>query len=623
MKKIFYGLLFLLVLLFFVYGQGKRNWDSGIVEWKPKSPYVFRLISVPGRDISDSCDGISRFFWENAERVNGLEFKPIGKILLSDQKTTVSYLQPFVEGVPIYGVYWRRWSDKNGAIRFSGPVLHLRQPEQNGWITDSLTAIWIARQHLSVGKWLYWQGARSYYPNEKGRLTPVWIISVVSADPLADWEVGIDANTGLILWKKNRLRRWERAKGSALLYFPDPVAVARQEYGGLLADHDDQTNPLLDAVRQEVELIMTREQGRYWFRNQWIRIVDLEEPINRFPVSTEEHRFAVSRDSSLFEALMALAHITRAAEWCQYLGYDFPFLHELAVDPAGSYGEDNSHYVPSRNYIAFGTGGVDDAEDAAVIWHEYAHAIQEVMVPHLDGDGETFALLEGDADYFAASYVRSLSDFQWFKLFKWDGHNEFWEGRWANLDWVYPDDFTADHWGGQIWCSALMSLWEKLGREVTDRLFLHSHLYWSSSPVFPEAGNALLEADRELYGGRHLEVITSVLKNYGLYTPPQDILSEGEIYLAEGEPGKAYPNPFHGMTVIPFRLYRQTMVRLWITNMLGQTVRELVKAVYEAGEYRIPWDGRDARGVPVESGIYFYSLQTGDRIKTGKLVLLK
>ena len=98
--------------------------------------------------------------------------------------------------------------------------------------------------------------------------------------------------------------------------------------------------------------------------------------------------------------------------------------------PHGFQGKDNSHYSPTGNWISFGTGGVDDAEDPDVIWHEYGHAIQYSFAAGW-GDGECAALGEGYADYWAASYSRWAG--QWTKddapyswVYKWDGHNEFW-----------------------------------------------------------------------------------------------------------------------------------------------------------------------------------------------------
>jgi flagellar hook assembly protein FlgD len=64
-------------------------------------------------------------------------------------------------------------------------------------------------------------------------------------------------------------------------------------------------------------------------------------------------------------------------------------------------------------------------------------------------------------------------------------------------------------------------------------------------------------------------------------------------------------------------------VRLWILDVAGRIVRTLVDETQGAGPHEAIWDGKDDRGGPVSSGVYFYVLDAdGDR-RTRKLVLLK
>ena len=52
---------------------------------------------------------------------------------------------------------------------------------------------------------------------------------------------------------------------------------------------------------------------------------------------------------------------------------------------ADAFKADNSFYSPATRKIKYGSGGVDDAEDADVILHEYGHSIQDDQVPGFGG----------------------------------------------------------------------------------------------------------------------------------------------------------------------------------------------------------------------------------------------
>ena len=83
------------------------------------------------------------------------------------------------------------------------------------------------------------------------------------------------------------------------------------------------------------------------------------------------------------------------------------------------------------------------------------------------------------------------------------------------------------------------------------------------------------------------------------------------------------PNPFNPATQIVYALSDNRDVRLVIFNHLGQEVRELVHEFQPAGSYRIVWDGKDATGRLVASGLYIYRLSSGGFSQTRQMLLLK
>ncbi|MCE2413369.1 T9SS type A sorting domain-containing protein [Candidatus Poribacteria bacterium] len=89
-----------------------------------------------------------------------------------------------------------------------------------------------------------------------------------------------------------------------------------------------------------------------------------------------------------------------------------------------------------------------------------------------------------------------------------------------------------------------------------------------------------------------------------------------------------YPNPFNPETWIPYQLETSAEVTLTIYAVDGQAVRQLALGHQAAGTYQTRsraahWNGRNEYGEPVASGLYFYTLTTGDFTATRKMLILK
>jgi len=87
--------------------------------------------------------------------------------------------------------------------------------------------------------------------------------------------------------------------------------------------------------------------------------------------------------------------------------------------------------------------------------------------------------------------------------------------------------------------------------------------------------------------------------------------------------GQNYPNPFNPTTTIRYSLAEPGDVVLTIYDLTGSPVRTLVERRMLAGRHRARWDGRDASGLPVASGVYSYRLEIDGTGQNRKMVLLK
>ncbi len=417
-------------------------------------------------------------------------------------------------------------------------------------------------------------------------LTPggerVWRVVAVPENGRAEWEMLLDATSGAPRYVFERSThglhgtgrapaaktqqdvewRWEgedrtatpdlqpptsnltstRVDGAGFVFDPDPLTSAGVPYGGAYVDADDATTPALDAQRVLVTLPeITFGQNGYTLDGPYVRITG-EDPTGKTvytpPREAQPDGFRYTRAADGFEAVMVYYHVDTSQRRIQALGVGRAVLDRpVAINPHG-YDADDSRFFPSSGRIYFGTGGIDDAEDASVIWHEYAHAILHDGQPALYAATDGTALHEGWADYWAASYRRGLLESgqgagDWRQLFAWDGNNGCWQGRrldhtghWPDA-WLYPASpgcpaFQTLYQKGLLWATTLMEVYDALGHDVTDRLAVASHPFIGVVPgvsSFEMAAEALVAADQALYGGAYRGVLLAVLGARGYLDP--------------------------------------------------------------------------------------------------------
>jgi subtilisin-like proprotein convertase family protein len=257
------------------------------------------------------------------------------------------------------------------------------------------------------------------------------------------------------------------------------------------------------------------------------------------------------RSAATFEEANAYALIDGSQRYLQSLGYVgsrriVPYAIE--VDAHALNGLDNSIFTLTsrgRGRLLFGDGGTDDAEDADLVLHEYAHAIQESIAPGGFSGGygsEARALSEGYADYwaFASSYEANLlSGRDPFCIADWDVRCDGTNGcryepstdclrrvdtNRTMSDFVPRDQAGIEHLNGTIWSSVLRRIFLALaesygvaeGRRRADTLIIESLFGLPPQPTFRIAGERLLHADSLLYGGAHSAAICSALQSAGI-----------------------------------------------------------------------------------------------------------
>ncbi|CAN5180663.1 hypothetical protein BH09BAC1_BH09BAC1_02270 [soil metagenome] len=322
---------------------------------------------------------------------------------------------------------------------------------------------------------------------------------------------------GVIVYEHD-LNAYSGVPGSGYVFNPDPITTAQTVYGAPYVDSNDANTMVLRNQRKLVNIEVTLIAGRYYLQNDHFVMTDFSGP-NQTVVSSLTPSFLFNRSDTAFEEVNAYYHLTTFQRYIDSLGYTALTADPIQVDAHALNGSDNSQFSYGNGpRLFFGDGFVDDAEDADVIVHEYGHGLSYAGSPGSNFGNYRTAIDEGFGDYFAASYSRHLSSYNWSNIFSWDGHNEFWSGRSAATTNIYPKDLVNSiHRNGEMWATALMEVWSALGREKADKLALQTLFSLATNMNFTDAANAYLQADQALYGGANYNTIYTIMLNRGFF----------------------------------------------------------------------------------------------------------
>lgn len=318
---------------------------------------------------------------------------------------------------------------------------------------------------------------------------------------------------------------------SVMVFNPDPLTTAGVTYGGNYTDMNDQNQAFLDPERVMRTVLADYSNGTYNLTNYAVTIVDVEGPTDSVAARTDD-MFHYSRSEQEFNQVNCFYHITEMKMHLEALGLTNLMNYSISVDANAFFGQDNSRFEYGNQTLFFGNGGVDDAEDADVIIHEYQHAMSYDAAPNTNSGTERRCLDEANGDYYAASYSKHINPFSYEKVFTWDGHNEFWSGRDADnpSNKYYPNiSFNGGiYQHTDLWSAALMDIWDQLGRDTADFLIGCSLYGYSSSMTFPDAAALIIMCDDQHFQGGHRADLCAIFGAYGILDPCDVSINELE-----------------------------------------------------------------------------------------------
>jgi len=304
--------------------------------------------------------------------------------------------------------------------------------------------------------------------------------------------------------------------GTGRVFFPNPVASLQNQS---LTDQKDADYAALQPAYHNVTL--TNLDGSGYLNGDWASIVSETGDPAYSPTNT----FSYGRSDDRFEQVMAYYWPTEAQKYIQSLGFGTGRFRPANMKPQAvrinQLGYDNSFATDQpKDELRFGKGGVDDAEDAEVILHEYGHAIH-FSQNFLFGSEEAGAISEGFGDYWAVtvtSIVAPTPDPAC--VADWDSVSYTSSVphclRRVDLNLHYPGELNGEvHHDGQIWSRALWDIRNALGHVKADTIILEAQFDFPGTTMTALAQTTVATAQR-LYGKSAANAVRAAFEARGI-----------------------------------------------------------------------------------------------------------
>jgi|GEM_PF-995386 len=335
------------------------------------------------------------------------------------------------------------------------------------------------------------------YLKEEGSFTLAWKTIIFAEQPFTDWLYYIDAVSGTIIKKHNRIMD---VTGTGDVY---------------------PTHPGLSSVTT-VDLF--RLNGNGSLQGTYVNVVNDDGA----EASSGTHDFTYSTTNTHFDEVNLYFHVDdfrqNFIENVAYAGDELDFVQITArAHRAGN--DVNASFSPSTGEISFGDAASDNsfnnfAREDKVIHHEYSHAvIYDIESGISSSNDEEGAISEGTPDYFAGAHAeRSLIGDYVFANRPNDQRDM------ASPEIIsysqYLNESPGAHRGGEFFSAILWDLRGSSGAGQIDFLVYDALHGVSSSPTFLEFRDAMITSSNASYGGLYNNAIQTAFAGRGVGDEP-------------------------------------------------------------------------------------------------------
>jgi hypothetical protein len=291
--------------------------------------------------------------------------------------------------------------------------------------------------------------------------------------------------------------------GSGQVFFPNPVAQLQNQN---LTDQRDADYAALAPAYRTVTL--TNLNGSGFLDGDYANVLSATGDA----AFSSTNSFIYRRNDDRFEQVMGYYWVTQAQLYIQSLGFGtgkYRAVNKESQDiRINTWGADNSYSWDKHDVLRFGKGGVDDAEDAEVILHEYGHAVHDAQVPGFGSSLEAGSIGEAFGDYLAvtvSNVVAPTPDAPC--VADWDAVSYTSTVphclRRVDLNLHYPEDLRNQvHADGRIWSRALWDMRQDLGHVKADTIILEAQFSYAPDTSFSAAALTTIATAKQLYGNQ-------------------------------------------------------------------------------------------------------------------------
>jgi Zn-dependent metalloprotease len=463
----------------------KTRFPSAVADFSSHTGMLSCLHGQLVKASSLSALQIAETFIESHRDIFGDAFFRVGRTLVENGNTHITFDQ-VVDGIKVHGKTLNIHVNKDGSVTFvsSDIAVELVSAKSN-FILSNDEAVQFAMADLKTDESALRGDVsveQAYLPM-RSAAPAVWIVQIPSSKPLGDWELHVDATTGKILSRRNFLQFLSKGAGTVF-----------------------RTNPTKSGPGQVSIINMTKKSslsGPYVYAKN----DDVDD------ASESDGKYHYDLKNTHFDEVNVFYHLNVIHDYFSSV-HGFKDL-DKTMTATVHYGEnyDNAYYSPWSGGFAFGDGNKlnDLAREAAVIYHEYTHAVTGSIVNLVYAD-ESGAMNEGYSDYFGCVLTKDP------QLGEWAVQKMNKPYMRSLVDTVhYPENIEHEvHADGKIWGCVCWDLLLAVGEETASKLLHKSRYYLAYRSTFVDGLKGVIEADAQLFSGKHKDQIIKAFAGRGI-----------------------------------------------------------------------------------------------------------